>query len=284
MLKDLYIFKHVTGYRHCMSRCPKTSMWIPNPVDRYSEDAMSLTPFRELIHPVFIRGEPHHAYDFKNIKRWFEESRTSPTTREHCTLTQLEPLRYPGFKRYFGTVNALRNATRGEWRPMPDADNVPSVMRGMWMQPPQWPDHPVSEHPPAIQEDKEKLWDFYGIFQDLSTRYLYDDDEMVRVKTDIDILRENISRHENGEELLEEFDQVHETISSLINEEKCLMQYYVLLHADIGANPEIALSPLASPHKRGINVCRQKISRRPDGESILRLFDGHRAACQYPPV
>ena len=270
-----------------MSNCPKTSVWIRNPVERDLRDVIYLKEFKDLVYPVMIRGEPNNVYELKDIVQWFRTSGgKSPTTRNLFRLEDLEPVRYPGFQGYARTILELKRITSDGWREMPDAANWPSVSEGEEMEPPQWTQdivHPVCELPPLEQDDILGLQDQYKAIQELSKHYLYDHLFITTLKDNIDNLRRVISSYQGGIEALRQFDEVHATISDILNDEKCLMENYKLFQGLISENAANSDNHFSITYRGAINLLRRKISYREGGDAILRLFDGvHNAMLSHP--
>ena len=111
--------------------CPKTAVWINQDTVPKMQDPISQKHLCNMVYPVVIRGEPKYVYELSDLYRWFLESGgTSPTTRNAFKLEELEPVRYPGFKRCESTQNALQNATKFRWRAIEDPSGTPSVFTG----------------------------------------------------------------------------------------------------------------------------------------------------------
>jgi hypothetical protein len=143
---------------------PKTAVWIPEPwrlqVDEATqrEDASAdpisfrvfplddnaaanAPPDTYFQNPVMINGYPSAVYELTDLIRAQQRQGAlrNPGTNEAYKLTDLNPVRFPGFKDYAQTVALLQNLEidgQERWTRLPveDPPEAPTVDEGMGMQ------------------------------------------------------------------------------------------------------------------------------------------------------
>ena len=107
--------------------------------ERVGTDPISLKFLADIQHPVIIRSEPEHVYEYEALTQWLRDHGVSPITGMPFGLNDIEPIRYPGFRGYHATEALLGQA----WRPAVrvDALGAPEIDAGANMPNPFYPNN-----------------------------------------------------------------------------------------------------------------------------------------------
>ena len=120
-------------------RCPRTERWFNSEEAVNLEDAVTCANISRLVYPVMIRGRDG-VYELSHAFAMFLGQ--NELYGKKFELTDLEPVRYPGFKNYAETEVLLKSISADQWTPTSNAStSEPSLEDGMAMSLPQWRDN-----------------------------------------------------------------------------------------------------------------------------------------------
>lgn len=132
--------------------CPRTGQWFDYDAVARMTNPISHAPLANIALPVTIKGRDREVYELTElIEMYLSELRDNNTAS--FRLTDIVPVRYPGFKDYKQTVETLRAITNHQWQETTDPYDAPSVTEGEQQD---TPDMSHSEQPQFTEFQRAK--------------------------------------------------------------------------------------------------------------------------------
>ena len=96
-------------------QCPRTGIWFDAKTAPTLYNVKTSEPLSRMTFPVMIRGVYDQVYELSDIVSEYV-SNSSKDDQKIYQLSNLEPVRYPGFKNYATTKELLRLITGNDWQ------------------------------------------------------------------------------------------------------------------------------------------------------------------------